>query len=100
MQFIRVAVNGINFEVAIMGLRRPAGALPGRASGARLLVAAPDGAAREARISRVGPEPARLWRHWLSAKGLRLKIRTLVADVAVLIQTAQPRETLLRELEW
>jgi epoxide hydrolase 4 len=100
VKFLEVAANGINFEVATMG------------SGDRLAL-----------CLHGFPEHAYSWRHQmplLAKLGYRVwapnlrgyggtdsppevsayKTRTLVADVAALIQAAQPRETLLLAHDW
>ena len=99
-QFIRVAANGINFEVATLG------------SGDRLAL-----------CLHGFPEHAYSWRYQmplLARLGYRVwapnlrgyggtdspqevsayKTRTLVGDVAALIQAAKPRETLLLAHDW
>jgi pimeloyl-ACP methyl ester carboxylesterase len=100
VQFIRVAANGINFEVATMG------------AGDRLAL-----------CLHGFPEHAYSWRYQmplLARLGYRVwapnlrgygntdsprevaayKTRTLVEDVACLIQAAKPRETLLLAHDW
>lgn len=100
VQFIRVAANGINFEVATMG------------TGDRLAL-----------CLHGFPEHAYSWRYQMPllaklgyhvwAPNLRgygntdspqevsaYKTRTLVADVAALIEAANPRETLLIAHDW
>jgi epoxide hydrolase 4 len=100
VEFIRVAANGINFEVATMG------------AGDRLAL-----------CLHGFPEHAYSWRHQmplLARLGYRVwapnlrgygatdsprevsayQTRTLVEDVAALIKAAQPRETLLLAHDW
>ena len=100
VQFIRIAANGINFEVAAMG------------SGDRLAL-----------CLHGFPEHAYSWRHQmplLARLGYRVwapnlrgygntdspqevsayRTRTLVNDVAALIKAASPRETLLLAHDW
>ena len=114
-QFIRVAANGINFEVATMGSH------PNTPNPCAL--GAPGSGDRLALCLHGFPEHAYSWRHQMPllarlgykvwAPNLRgyggsdspqqvsaYKTRTLVEDVAALIKTANPRETLLLAHDW
>jgi len=115
IEFIRVAANGINFEVATMG-SHPNTPNPGA-------LGTPGSGDRLALCLHGFPEHAYSWRHQmplLAKLGYRVwapnlrgyggtdspqevsayNTRTLVADVAALIQAAQPRETLLLAHDW